>query len=49
PHIYYRRGHGNVTHARLRMAEIVEVLLAWEPGRPADASVAARLERTRQG
>ncbi len=49
PHIYYRRGHGNVTHARLRMAEIVEVLLVWEPGRAADASVAARLERTRQG
>ena len=33
PHIYYKRGHGNVTHARLRMAEIVEVLLAWEPGK----------------
>jgi hypothetical protein len=33
----------------MRMAEIVDVLIAWEPGRPADASVAARLERTREG
>lgn len=49
PLIYYKRGHANVTHARMRMAEIVEVLVAWEPGRPTDASVAARLERTRQG
>jgi len=49
PHIYYRRGYANVTHARMRMAEITEVLLAWEPGRPADASVAARLERSREG
>jgi hypothetical protein len=49
PYIYYKRGHSNVTHARMRMAEIVEVLTAWEPGRPADASVAARLERTREG
>jgi hypothetical protein len=47
PYIYYKRGHANVTHARMRMSEIVEVLLAWEPGRPADASVTARLERTR--
>src|SRR5918992_3793614 len=45
PHIYYKRGHANVTHARLRMAEIVEVLLSWEPGKPAEASVAARMER----
>jgi len=49
PYIYYKRGYANVTHARMRMAEIVDVLLAWEPGRPADASVAARLERTREG
>jgi len=48
PYIYYKRGHANVTHARIRMAEIVDVLLAWEPGRPADASLAARLERTRE-
>ena len=49
PYIYYKRGHANVTHARMRMGEIVEVLVAWEPGRPADASVTARLERTREG
>ena len=49
PHIYYKRGHANVTHARLRMAEIVDVLIGWEPGQPVDASVAGRLERTRQG
>ena len=48
PYIYYKRGYANVTHARMRMAEIVDVLLAWEPGRPADASVAARLDRTRE-
>lgn len=47
PHVYYKRGHANVTHARLRMAEIVEVLLTWEPGRPAEATVAARMERQR--
>ena len=49
PFVYYKRGHANVTHARLRMAEISQVLLAWEPGRPAEASVAARLERMREG
>ena len=48
PYTYYKRGHANVTHARLRMAEIAEVLLAWEPGRPAEATVAARMERTRE-
>jgi hypothetical protein len=49
PYTYYKRGHGNVTHARLRMAEIVQVLLNWEPGKPAEATVAARLERARKG
>ena len=49
PFIYYKRGHANVTHARLRMSEIVDVLLAWVPGTPADASVTGRLERTREG
>jgi len=48
PLTYYKRGHGNVTHARMRMAEIVDVLLHWEPGKPAEATVAARLERTRE-
>ena len=47
PFTYYKRGHGNVTHARMRMTEIVDVLLHWEPGRPTDASVTARLERQR--
>jgi hypothetical protein len=48
PYTYYKRGAGNVTHARMRMAEIVEVLLAWEPGQPAEATVAARLERAKK-
>mgnify|MGYP006170871797 CR=1 FL=1 len=30
------------------VAEIVEVLLTWEPGKPADATVATRLERQRE-
>ncbi|MCC6617426.1 MAG: hypothetical protein IT341_00140 [Chloroflexi bacterium] len=47
PHVYYKRGHANVTHARLRMAEIVEVLLTWEPGLPAEATVTTRMERQR--
>jgi hypothetical protein len=29
----------------MRMAEIVDVLLHWEPGKPAEATVAARMER----
>jgi hypothetical protein len=45
PYTYYKRGHANITHARMRMAEIVDVLLNWEPGRPAEATVAARMER----
>jgi hypothetical protein len=48
PYTYYKRGHGNVTHARMRMAEIVDVLLNWEPGKPAEATVASRLERVRK-
>ncbi len=48
PFTYYKRGHANITHARMRMAEIVDVLLTWEPGQPAEATVAARMERTRQ-
>jgi hypothetical protein len=48
PFIYYKRGHANVTHARLRMAEIADVLLTWEPGMPADASTTSRLERQRE-
>jgi hypothetical protein len=30
------------------MAEIVEVLLGWEPGQPTEATVAARLERSKK-
>jgi hypothetical protein len=45
PYTYYKRGHANVTHARMRMAEIVDVLVNWEPGKPAEATVAARMER----
>jgi hypothetical protein len=45
PFTYYKRGHANVNHARLRMAEIVDVLLNWEPGKPAEATVAARMRR----
>lgn len=45
PFGYFKRGHLNVLHARLRMREVVEVLLAWEPGKPAEASLATRLTR----
>jgi hypothetical protein len=45
PPTYYKRGHGNIHHARLRMAEIADVMLKWEPGKPAEATVAARLNR----
>jgi hypothetical protein len=48
PFIYYKRGHSNVSHARLRMAEIVEVMLHWEPGKPAEATVTTRLERQKE-
>ena len=48
PYTYYKRGAGNVTHARMRMAEIVDVLLTWEPGHPAEATVATRMERVKK-
>ena len=48
PYTYYKRGHGNVTHARMRMAEIVDVLINWEPGQPAEATVASRMERVKK-
>jgi hypothetical protein len=47
PFTYYKRGHANISHARLRMAEIADVMLKWEPGRPAEATVAARMHRDR--
>ena len=43
---YWRRGHHNIQHARLRMRELVDALLAWRPGMTAQATVGARLERT---
>jgi hypothetical protein len=49
PFIYYKRGHANITHARMRMAEIVDVMLTWEPGQPAEATVATRMERQKHG
>jgi hypothetical protein len=42
---YYKRGHQNVLHARLRMQELVDVLLTWVPGKSADATLATRLHR----
>jgi hypothetical protein len=45
PYIYWKRGASNVTHARMRMAEVAEVLVAWEPGRLAEVTVSARLHR----
>jgi hypothetical protein len=48
PFNYWKRGHLNMLHARLRMREVVDGLLTWEPGMPAQADVAARLGRTEQ-
>jgi hypothetical protein len=45
PLAYWKRGHANIVHARMRMQEVAEVLLAWEPGRPAEVSVHTRLRR----
>jgi len=45
PFTYWKRGHANILNARLRMGELVEALVAWEPGKPAQASVATRLHR----
>ncbi|MGZ6299682.1 MAG: hypothetical protein ACXWMN_04215 [Candidatus Limnocylindria bacterium] len=47
PLIYWKRGHLNILHARLRMQELVTTLMSWEPGMPAEATVAARLGRVR--
>ncbi len=41
----YKRGHLNMLHARMRMGEVAEGLLAWEPGKPASADVSSRLRR----
>jgi hypothetical protein len=45
PFNYWKRAHANIVHARMRMAEVVEVLLAWEPGKRAEVSVTTRLHR----
>jgi hypothetical protein len=42
---YWKHAHQNIIHARLRMQEVVEVLLAWEPGKRAEVSVTTRLHR----
>ncbi|HEY8772602.1 MAG TPA: hypothetical protein VIM66_05480 [Candidatus Limnocylindria bacterium] len=47
PLIYWKRGHLNILHARLRMQELVATLMTWEPGMPAQATVATRLGRVR--
>jgi hypothetical protein len=47
PPNYWKRAHANIVHARLRMTEVVEVLLAWEPGKRAEVSVTTRLHRDR--
>jgi hypothetical protein len=49
PLIYWKRGHLNILHARLRMQELVATLMTWEPGMPAEATVATRLGRVREG
>jgi hypothetical protein len=46
PFTYWKRAEHNIVHARLRMREVVEVLLDWEPGKPAEVSVSTRLHRT---
>jgi hypothetical protein len=45
PFAYWKRAQANIVHARMRMQEIAEVLLAWEPGLPAVADVSARVHR----
>jgi hypothetical protein len=47
PPNYWKRAHANIVHSRLRMTEVVEVLLAWEPGKRAEVSVTTRLHRDR--
>ena len=45
PFTYWKHGHQNVQHAQLRMREVVDVLLTWEPGKPAEVTVTTRLHR----
>lgn len=46
PFTYWKRGHLNIVHARLRMGELVAALVEWEPGRQPTSSVGARLRRS---
>lgn len=45
PFTYWKRGHANILNARLRMQELVQALVDWEPGKPVEASVATRLHK----
>ena len=45
PHTYWKRGHQNIVHAQMRMRDVVDVLLHWEPGKPAEVTVTTRLHR----
>jgi hypothetical protein len=45
PMNYWKHAYQNIIHARLRMQEVVEVLLAWEPGKIAEVNVTTRLHR----
>jgi hypothetical protein len=45
PFNYWKRASQNIVHAQMRMREVVEVLLAWEPGKPAEVTVTTRLHR----
>jgi hypothetical protein len=45
PFNYWKRASQNIVHAQLRMRDVVEVLLAWEPGKPAEVTVTTRLHR----
>lgn len=45
PFNYWKHAYQNIVHARLRMQEVLEVLLAWEPGKRAEVSVTTRLHR----
>ncbi len=46
PFTYWKRAQQNIQHARLRMSELADALLTWEPGTRAEASVATRLHRS---
>jgi hypothetical protein len=45
PFNYWKRASQNIVHAQMRMREVVEVLISWEPGKPAEVTVSTRLHR----